>query len=78
MAKIAPYSPLRTFAFNDNVVPNGLHPGYLQKRYFAQNATSVGYVDGTAGEFVPVTFNNGQRDTLYANKVNPNSNREEA
>jgi hypothetical protein len=69
----ASHIALRTFAFNDNVAYQWFAPAGYQ-RGIVQNATSVGYVDGTAGEFVPVSLNNGQRDTLYANKVNPIAN----
>ena len=60
---------LRTLAFNDPGGFPGLHPGF--QRGLVQNATSVGFVDPTDGEYVPVTLNEGQRDTLYLNKVNP-------
>lgn len=35
------------------------------------NATSVGYIDSITGEFKTVALNNGQRDTLYEQKINP-------
>jgi len=69
----ASHIALRTMAFNDNVAYQWFAPAGYQ-RGIVQNATSVGYVDGTAGEFVPVSLNNGQRDTLYGNKVNPIAN----
>ena len=34
------------------------------------NASSTGYINAE-GEFVPTALNEGQRDTLYTNKVNP-------
>jgi phage tail sheath protein FI len=34
------------------------------------NASSTGYIN-SEGEFVTVTLNEGQRDTLYSNAVNP-------
>ena len=61
---------LRTLAFNDQVAFPWFAPAGFQ-RGLVQNATSVGYVDPTEGEYVPVTLNEGQRDTLYLNKVNP-------
>lgn len=61
---------LRTFAFNDQVAFPWFAPAGFQ-RGLVQNATSVGYVDADSGEYVPVTLNEGQRDTLYLNKVNP-------
>ena len=38
-----------------------------------QNATAVGYLNNE-GEFTPVSLNQGQRDILYINKVNPIAN----
>jgi hypothetical protein len=61
---------LRTLAFNDQVAFPWFAPAGFQ-RGLVSNATSVGYVDPTSGEFTPVTLNEGQRDTLYQNKVNP-------
>ena len=61
---------LRTLAFNDQVAFPWFAPAGFQ-RGLVSNATAVGYVDPTSGEFTPVTLNEGQRDTLYQNKVNP-------
>ena len=61
---------LRTLAFNDQVSFPWFAPAGFQ-RGLVQNATSVGYVDPTTGEYVSVTLNEGQRDTLYSNKINP-------
>tara|TARA_B100000902_G_C27320131_1_gene923828 strand:+ start:3704 stop:6487 length:2784 start_codon:yes stop_codon:yes gene_type:complete len=61
---------LRTIAFNDNVSFPWFAPAGYQ-RGLVDNASSVGYVDPTSGEYVSVTLNEGQRDTLYQNKVNP-------
>jgi len=61
---------LRSLAFNDQVAFPWFAPAGFQ-RGLVSNATAVGYVDPTSGEFVPVTLNEGQRDTLYQNKVNP-------
>lgn len=61
---------LRTLAFNDQVAFPWFAPAGFQ-RGLVQNATSVGFVDPATGEYVPVTLNEGQRDTLYNNKVNP-------
>ena len=35
------------------------------------NASSVGYIDATTGEYNSVVLSEGSRDTLYAAKVNP-------
>jgi len=60
---------LRQFALSGQVsyawfAPAGTRRGNIT------NATSVGYVNAE-GEFVPVALNEGQRDTLYENAVNP-------
>lgn len=60
---------LRTIALSDQVsfpwfAPAGIRRGGLT------NATSVGVVN-EEGEFESVTLNEGQRDTLYINDVNP-------
>jgi phage tail sheath protein FI len=61
---------LRTLAFNDQVSYPWFAPAGFQ-RGLVQNATSVGFVDPATGEYTSVTLNEGQRDTLYANKINP-------
>ena len=62
---------LRTFAFNDQVAFPWFAPAGFQ-RGVVTNASSVGYVDvDNSNEFVPVSLSEGQRDTLYQNKVNP-------
>ena len=66
----ASHVALRTIAFNDNVSFPWFAPAGYQ-RGLVDNASSVGYVDPTTGEYVSVTLNEGQRDTLYQNKVNP-------
>ena len=60
---------LRTMALSDQVsfpwfAPAGIRRGGIT------NATSTGYVDAE-GEFNVVSLNEGQRDTLYAQNVNP-------
>lgn len=65
----ATHIALRTLAFNDQVAYPWFAPaGYT--RGLVNNATSVGYITGE-GEFQPVTLSEGQRDTMYSNKVNP-------
>ena len=66
----ASHVALRTIAYNDNVAYPWFAPAGFQ-RGLVQNATSVGYVDPTSGEYTAVTLNEGQRDTLYQNKLNP-------
>ena len=60
---------LRTVALSDQVsypwfAPAGTRRGGIT------NASSVGYVNGE-GEFVSIALNEGQRDTLYAQNINP-------
>ena len=65
----ATHIALRTLAFNDQVAFPWFAPaGYT--RGLVNNATSVGYITNE-GEFQPVTLSEGQRDTMYSNKVNP-------
>jgi hypothetical protein len=61
---------LKTIALSDNAsypwfAPAGTRRGGIT------NATSVGYIDGATGEFQTVALNEGQRDTLYDQKINP-------
>jgi len=65
----ASHMMLRTMALSDNVsypwfAPAGTRRGGIT------NATSTGYINNE-GEFVSVALNEGQRDTLYSNNVNP-------
>ena len=60
---------LRTIALSDQVsfpwfAPAGTRRGGIT------NASSTGYIN-SEGEFVSTALNEGQRDTLYTNKVNP-------
>jgi phage tail sheath protein FI len=61
---------LRTIALSDQVsypwfAPAGTRRGGIT------NATSVGYVDRTEGEFRVIALSEGQRDGLYGVKINP-------
>jgi len=60
---------LRTIALSDNVSYVWFAPAGV-RRGGVTNAASVGYVS-SIGEFVPVSLNQGQRDTLAINHVNP-------
>ena len=68
----ATHIALRTFAYNDQVSYPWFAPAGLT-RGVVTNATNVGYIDAE-GEFVAVALTNGQRDTLYANRINPIAN----
>jgi hypothetical protein len=60
---------LNTIAYNDQVAYQWYAPaGY--RRGLVTNASSVGYLT-SEGEFKPVILNQGQRDVLYSNKINP-------
>ena len=60
---------LRTLAFNDQVAFPWFAPAGFT-RGLVGNSNSVGYITNE-GEFQAVTLSEGQRDTMYANKVNP-------
>ena len=60
---------LVTYAFNDQIAypwypPAGFNRGLVSV------LSSAGYIS-TAGKYVPVSLNQGQRDALYSNKINP-------
>jgi len=60
---------LRTMAYNDTVAYQWFAPaGY--NRGLVTNATTTGYLTSEE-EFKPVLLNQGQRDVLYLNKINP-------
>ena len=65
----ASHMVLRTIAFNDQVGYQWFAPAGLQ-RGRVSNAASVGYIDAE-GEYVPTTLNEGLRDVLYSNNINP-------
>ena len=60
---------MRTYAYSDSVSYVWFPPAGTQ-RGVVSNAASVGYIN-TEGEYTPVVYNNGQRDTMYVNKINP-------
>jgi len=60
---------LTTIAYSDSVsypwfAPAGFNRGLVSV------VSSVGYLD-SAGSYIPVTLNQGQRDVLYSNDINP-------
>ncbi len=69
----ASHMALRTIAFNDSVAFPWFAPAGFQ-RGVVNNATSTGYLNATTGEFTPVALSEGQRDSLYSNKINPIGN----
>ena len=60
---------LRTLAYNDQVAYPWFAPAGFN-RGLVTGVTSVGYLNAE-GTYVPVTLNQGQRDVLYTNKINP-------
>lgn len=69
----ASHMALRTLAFNDQVAFPWFAPAGFQ-RGLVNNATSVGHLNATTSEFEAVALSEGQRDSLYSNKVNPIGN----
>ena len=66
----ASHVALRTIASSDNAAFQWFAPAGFQ-RGLVSNASSVGYIDPTSGEYNPVVLSEGSRDTLYSKKVNP-------
>jgi hypothetical protein len=65
----ASHMALRTIALNDQVGYPWFAPAGT-RRGGVTNATATGFINGE-GEFVSVALNEGQRNTLYQNNVNP-------
>lgn len=61
---------IRTIIRSDSVSYPWFAPAGL-RRGVVDNATQIGYVVGSTGEFQPLGVNQGLRDTLYSNNVNP-------
>lgn len=60
---------LYTYAYNDNISFQWFPPAGLT-RGVVQNASGVGYITNE-GEFKAVALTQGQRDSMYQNKLNP-------
>lgn len=60
---------MRTYAYSDSVSYVWMSPAGTQ-RGVVNNATSVGYVNDE-DEYVSVVYGQGQRDAMYAGKINP-------
>jgi hypothetical protein len=61
---------LRTIIRSDEVAYPWLAPAGT-RRGVVDNATQIGYLNAQTGEFVPLGVNQGLRDVLYQNNVNP-------
>ncbi len=64
---------LRTMIRSDNVSYQWFAPAGT-RRGLVDNASSVGYISATSGEYVAIGVNQGLRDSLYENKINPITN----
>lgn len=63
---------LYTYAYNDNISYPWFAPAGLT-RGVVQNGSAVGYIDSEE-EFKAVSLSQGQRDSMYTNKLNPIAN----
>lgn len=63
------HNVLYTYAYNDNIAYQWFAPAGLT-RGIVQNGSAVGYIT-TEEEFKAVALNQGQRDAMYINKLNP-------
>ena len=61
---------LRTFLHSDNLSYPWFAPAGL-RRGLVDNASDLGYVDYTTGEFMRTGVSQGLRDALYTNNINP-------
>lgn len=68
----ASHAALRTYAYNDQVAYPWFAPAGLQ-RGIVTNVSNFGYVN-SENEFVPLALNQGMRDSLYENRINPMTN----
>ena len=66
----ASHMMLRTIANNDNVAFPWFAPAGT-RRGVVDNATSVGYIDASTGEFQTISLTESVRDSMYDVQVNP-------
>jgi hypothetical protein len=66
----ASHAALRTLIRSDNVGYPWLAPAGT-RRGLVDNLNSIGYISQTTGQFISVGVNQGLRDVLYENKINP-------
>ena len=66
----ASHMMIRTILRNDTIAYPWLAPAGT-RRGVIDNATAIGYVSPTTGEFVPIKTRVGIRDVLYTNQINP-------
>ena len=61
---------MRVLANNDNVAFPWFAPAGT-RRGIVDNATAVGYIDASTGEFESISVTEGMRDAMHTAKVNP-------
>ena len=61
---------LRTFVRSDDKSYPWFAPAGTQRGQI-DNASSIGYIDATSGDFISTNIGQGTRDTLYENDINP-------
>ncbi len=66
----ASHMMLRTILRNDTIAYPWLAPAGT-RRGNIDNATNIGYIDATTGEFVAIKNRVSIRDVLYSNQINP-------
>lgn len=66
----ASHMMIRTILRNDTIAYPWLAPAGT-RRGVIDNASSIGYIDSSTGEFVSIKTRVGIRDVLYTNQINP-------
>lgn len=66
----ASHMALRTYIYSDNISFQWFAPAGT-RRGLVDNATALGYVNYTTGQFVRTGITQGQRDILYTQRLNP-------
>ena len=66
----ASHMALRTYLHNDSLAYPWFAPAGT-RRGLVDNATDIGYVDATSGEFMRTGVSNNLRDSLYSLNINP-------
>jgi hypothetical protein len=69
----ASHMALRTMIYSDNASYQWFAPAGT-RRGLVDNASGIGYINASTGEFEPNSIRTGLRDTLYENKINPITN----
>lgn len=64
------YMMLRTIIHSDELSYQWIAPAGV-RRGIVDNASAIGYVDATTGEFKTMATRQGIRDVLYTNNINP-------